>query len=85
MTCEECKAVIHKIFVGVGNEETIKKYVDYLSGEAFCENPEEVAAEDTERCRRGVEVVIPAAMEVFSTNEDPEEAAGFCNQVLDVC
>merc|ERR1712223_2033544 len=85
VTCEECKEVIDKIFAGVNAEQTVEKYVNYLSGEAFCGNPEEVAAEDTERCKRGIAVLIPAAMEVFSNNKDPEEADGFCNQVLGVC
>merc|ERR1712115_139886 len=38
-----------------------------------CEECKDVDPEQSERCKRGISVLLPAAMKVFQANENPEE------------
>jgi len=80
VTCEECTAGLHNVFLTFAKPENVQWLVDYMVGPAFCEKSEEV-----EKCKKNVTEIVPLAMPPLVADEDPEEEKQFCHLILGVC
>ena len=74
---------IQATFDQLVSEEYVSAFVNYLSGEGFCE-----AEEDPELCAKIIEDLIPAALPVFYAAGVADEGYGpmICNEAIpDTC
>ena len=74
---------MHRMLEELQAPEATDKIVAYLSGAAFCENPQYEG--EVEDCQTAVAALIPAAIPVLFAHNGPEQEQGICTASLGVC
>ena len=82
-SCEECQQFVHRMLEELQMPEATDKIVAYLSGAAFCENPQYEG--EVEECQTAIATLIPAAFPVLFAHNGPEQEQGLCTASLGVC
>ena len=84
MTCEQCSNGVQKRLDWLLLGRTMKKIVDYLSGENLC-----AKAKDAKECIKNVKTLIPLALPVLTANPyffDEYDGLMVCNSAFpDIC
>merc|ERR1719153_475192 len=80
VTCEECTSFVDSVFNAWTDEKWIQQAVDIMSGPAFCDSEQNV-----EECQEVIAILLPLALPVLATHQEPNLGVIFCNWVFEIC